>query len=98
MNKEKSKEYCSKQFLGTCEYLQEAKTNYEYLLKVSTNKRAMRNEGLVRDLSKLKKRLKQLASDFKTSHTSISGKWDSTDDQIFHNSLIELAKERFNSE
>jgi cellulose biosynthesis protein BcsQ len=51
----KSKEYCSKQFLGTCEYLQEAKVDFDCLVKVAGNKRAMRSEGLVRELNKLRK-------------------------------------------
>jgi len=54
----KSKEYCSKQFLGTCEYLQEAKTEFDCLLKVSGNKRAMRNEGLAREVNKWRKEAK----------------------------------------
>ena len=54
----KSKEYCSKQFLGTCEYLQDSKAEFDSLLKVSGNKRAMRNEGLVRELNKWRKEAK----------------------------------------
>jgi hypothetical protein len=54
MNK-MSKEYCSKQFLGTCDYLKEAKTEFDCLVKVAGNKRAMRSEGLVRELNKLRK-------------------------------------------
>jgi len=49
-----SKEYCSKQFLGTCEYLKDAKLQFDSLVKVSASKRAMRNEQLARENSKQK--------------------------------------------
>lgn len=69
----KSKEYCSKQFLGSCEYLKEEKDRFEALLKVTSSKRAMRNEQLARETNKQKKLIEKQEKDLHEQRLQLNG-------------------------